>query len=243
MTIEDLYAERLGTPSDITPHMPELRRLADECEIVVEFGVRHGFSTVAFLASRCRMLVSYDLNSPTAVLPPEVAHKWGFAQADTSALETGGIPACDLLFIDTLHTAHQVREELRQAPYVRKYIVFHDTLTFGCWDEGRDVSLPPFGGIVEPILEFLAANPEWRVKSHTPECNGLTVLEKQASMVAALNDLLARVRLNPASAEDAILDVMDRLVGWCHPSARLPKPSSPPIVVFTKASGVVSGGT
>lgn len=179
MTIEDLYRAKCRTPSDISPHMPLLRSLADECDTVVEFGVRHGYSTVALVASRCRRVVSYDIEDPRMVLPGDSVGKWGFVLADTSKLETGDIPPCDLLFIDTLHTADQVRQELRQAGMVRKYLAFHDTLTWGCRDEGDQPDAPIRGGIIEPILQFLADNPAWRVKSHTAVCNGLTVLEKR----------------------------------------------------------------
>ena len=179
MTIDDLFHAKARTPSDISPHMPALRQLADGLDTVVEFGVRHGYSTVAFLASTCRRVISYDIEDPKMVLPPDVVGKWGFIRADTAKIETADIPPCDLLFIDTLHTADQVRQELRQACVVRKYMAFHDTLTWGCRDEGDQPDAPPRGGIVEPLLQFLANEAgTWRVKYHTPACNGLTVLER-----------------------------------------------------------------
>lgn len=181
LTIEELYAEKCFTPSDISPLMPVLRHYADECEVVVEFGIRHGFSSTAFLASKCKQLISYDLNMPEAMLPPETAAKWGIIQVDTSRLETGDIPVCDMLFIDTLHTQAQVREELRQHICVKKYIAFHDTVTFGLQDEGyagRDQRSQPGYGVMGAVMEFLVDHPEWRVNYWTPKSNGLLILEK-----------------------------------------------------------------
>lgn len=187
VTIEDLYNAKISTPSDISPLLPTLRALADNCDVVVEFGVRNGYSTTAFLASNCKQVISYDISPPTAILPIDVHGKWGFVEADTSKIETADIPICDLLFIDTLHTSAQVREELRQAVCCKKYLVFHDTYTFGCIDEGynnRDGRVDPNSGdrvgILAPILEFLSAHPEWRVMFHTARSNGLTVLERIA---------------------------------------------------------------
>lgn len=175
MTMEELYQNRCAQSSDIVMHLPTLRALADDCDTVVEFGVRSGNSTVAFLASRCQQVFSYDRDVPNLRLPAEAKEKWTFTQADTAQLAT--IPACDLLFLDTTHTAAQVRQELRHAENVRTYLAFHDTFLFGLRDE--DGATTPGSGILEPILQFLAEHPEWRVQSHTPLCNGLTVLARR----------------------------------------------------------------
>lgn len=182
MTIQDFYAQRCNTPSDISQLLPILKDFADKCEVVVEFGVRHGFSTSAFLASKAKRIFSYDISIPTVVLPPEEAERWAFIHADTSRLETADIPVCDMLFIDTLHTEQQVREELRQCVCVHKFIAFHDVFLFGLCDEGygnRDgMSSHPGQGILPAIMEFLVDHPEWRPVVWTTKNNGLLILEK-----------------------------------------------------------------
>ncbi len=175
MTSEELYQRNCAEPSDIALHLPLLRALADDCDTVVEFGVRTGRSTSAFLASTCKRVVSYDVAVPQFRPPLDVVAKFTLLRQDTANL-VQPIPACDLLFLDTTHTAAQVRAEFRHAPQVRKYIVLHDTYTFGLRDEYGAAA--PGAGILQPLLEFLAANPDWRVHSHTPHCNGLTVLQR-----------------------------------------------------------------
>ena len=177
MDIEALFLQRQAGEGganhmDIVEHMGTLRALADQVATVVEFGVRTGNSTVAFLASNCRHVISYDIADPQFAPAADVAHKWAFRRADTAGLDF--IPACGLLFIDTLHTYAQVKAELEHAGKVARYLVFHDTVNYGGRDEGNANGY----GIMSAILEFLATNPEWRVDAHFKNCNGLTVLRR-----------------------------------------------------------------
>lgn len=175
MSIEALYQERCAGQGgamhhDIIEHLPTLRMLADRCESIVEFGTRTGNSTVAFLASSASEVFSYDLNPPQFEVPPDVAPKWRFYQADTSQLPD--IQSCDMLFIDTLHNYEQVKAELRHANYrVRRYLAFHDTMLFGMRDEQGNGP-----GIMSAVVEFLADNRSWHVYRHYQNNNGLTVL-------------------------------------------------------------------
>jgi hypothetical protein len=182
--IERLYDERAATPSDISEHMPLLRRIASQSLTVAEFGVRSGNSTVALLcglsdawkaSQLCRRLYSYDRNPAGLSVPDSDRYKWEFAQADTGNLEA--IPPVDLLFIDTLHTAKQVRAELVHAGSVRRWIAFHDTVLFGSRDEE-----PGTGpGICHAIFEWLATREgwSWGVDSHMPNNNGLLLLRRR----------------------------------------------------------------
>lgn len=169
MTIQEIFDQRAATPSDINEHMPRLRELARECRHVTEFGVRTGNSAVAFIAG-CDELVSYDINPTPLAL---TVAGWTFKQADTGRLDD--IAETDLLFIDTLHTCAQVEAELKHAGRVRKYLVFHDTVLFGCWEETTQGGPP---GINHAIWQFLAANREWAVKEHHANNCGLLVLER-----------------------------------------------------------------
>ena len=186
MHLNDLYAQRAATPSDISEHMPVLRALASECGHVTEFGTRHGNSTVALLAGLADgaglegTLVSYDIDPGCAHAIPhgtEGLPNWQFhGLADTGQLVV--IEETDMLFIDTLHDAAHVARELVHAISVRRFLVFHDTVTFGVADE--TTGQPP--GILQPIWEFLASHEGaryWRVRDHFPNNNGLLVLENR----------------------------------------------------------------
>jgi len=60
-----------------------------------------------------------------------------------------------------------------QSSKAKKYIIFHDTISFGNKDE--------FGegpGLCPAIAEFLKTHPEWKEKETYTNNNGLTVLHK-----------------------------------------------------------------
>jgi cephalosporin hydroxylase len=179
MNIHELFEQRAATPSDINEHMELLSVWACCCDHVTEFGVRSGNSTVAFLAGLAntgsKKLVSYDQNAPSFAPPPTPGVEWEFHQADTANLPD--IEPTDLLFIDTLHTAEQVRAELRHAHRVRRLLMFHDTVLFGSRDES-----PGTGpGINHAIFRFLSTNEgqKWSVAFHAPNSNGLLALVRR----------------------------------------------------------------
>lgn len=166
MTLEERYEELCRTPSDINEHLPTLREYADKCEHITEMGVRGCVSLHAFLVSKARRVVAYDISN---VAVPE-CDKLKFVNADVLDVE---IEPTDFLFIDTLHTYDQLKSELiRHAGKVGRYIGLHDTDMFewGGEDGGR--------GLEPAILEFLAANPEWSKCYRSRANNGLTILSR-----------------------------------------------------------------
>lgn len=164
--IEETYAKLCQTPSDINQHLPILRKFADECEHVTEMGVRGCVSLHAFLASKAKKVVAYDI---LKVAVPD-CDKLTFINADVLTVE---IEPTDFLFIDTLHTYDQLRMELaRHAWNVRRYIGIHDTEMFG--DAGEDGGR----GLNPAFSEFLAAHPVWSECYRTKVNNGLTILSK-----------------------------------------------------------------
>jgi hypothetical protein len=77
------------------------------------------------------------------------------------------------LFLDTRHDYEQLREELRlHAGKVRKYLVLHDTTTFG--ERGET---PGHRGLWPAVEEFLAQG-AFRLRERYENNNGLTVLER-----------------------------------------------------------------
>jgi len=168
LLLENEYANSLSNVTgDIYYHLPLLRSLATEVNHVTEMGTRWGESTRAFLAAPC-VFRAYDIElNDHASYVFDIARNMGkdvqYIKADTLNLE---IEETDLLFIDTEHTYDQLSQELKiHGNKARKYLAFHDT-------EYCAAQLCP------AIFEFLRDNPLWRIKYHTRENNGLTVLER-----------------------------------------------------------------
>lgn len=176
-----MYETKVSTQSDINQHLPTLKRYSDECDIIVELGVRTIVSTWAFLLGNPKKLVSVDYKHPTEynssdlplveLIAKEKNIDYSFILSDSREVN---IPECDLLFIDTLHTYNQIKEELLvHHQKVRKFIIFHDTETFRTIGEINNEI-----GIWPAIQEFLSEYPEWKIHEIFENNNGLTVIKK-----------------------------------------------------------------
>jgi hypothetical protein len=187
------YQELVVTPSDINEHLPVLKRYAEECDVIVEMGVRWIVSTWALLAGKPKKLTSLDLYNPSKFGGnlQEVYNASSESQINFEFIEhdslTYNMEECDLLFIDTWHDYLQLKKELfRHHTKAKKYIIFHDTVSFGYKDEGGadimgttnnvETNLPK--GLNAAIEEFLFWNKEWTMWEKRPNNNGLTVLKK-----------------------------------------------------------------
>lgn len=185
----ECYYKACYKPSDMFEHMPNLRMYADQCDSVVEMGVRGIVSTYAFLMSKCKKLTSIDIVDPSSHggniqevsdMAASAGIDFKFIQGDTLKLE---IEPTDLLFIDTLHAYHQLIQELNlHASKAKKYIILHDTVTFGQY--GHTVEEPGMlftnvKGLSYAIQEFMEAHrDEWAYDRIYYNCNGLTVLKR-----------------------------------------------------------------
>lgn len=170
------YQRAKKTPSDINQNLPILYELAKECETIIEMGVRTGVSTRAFLNTSAS-LISIDIEKNTTVeelfaLADKKRKPCQYIIGDVLKME---IPETDLLFIDTLHTYEQLVQELKlHGNKAKKYLIFHDTHTFGVLGEhGIDKK-----GLIPAIIEFIIANPHWEFYIHKTNNNGLTVLKR-----------------------------------------------------------------
>ena len=194
-TIDDYFNHYRTSPSDINEHMETLRSYASECEHITEMGVRTVVSTWAFLKGNPKRLVSIDINpSPVeeaARLAKESNISFDFLLADTSKPELD-IEETDLLFIDTWHIYDQLKTEFKlHSNKAKKYIILHDTTTFGDVGEGSgNLVIDPVTnqmvsvnrkGLWPAVEEFLAENSDWTLKSRYTHNNGLTVLERVSS--------------------------------------------------------------
>lgn len=172
MTVDEIYEhfrELCNTPSDINEHLQVLRKYADECEHVTEFGVRGAVSLYAFLSSKAKRVVAVDIVE--AYRPPEI-EKLQFICGDTLKIE---IEPTDMLFVDTVHTFKHLSEEIRRhADKVKRFLAFHDTGIFG--EHGEDGSTP---GLKQAVADFLNTHDDWGMVYTTEANNGLTVLERE----------------------------------------------------------------
>lgn len=181
MSVEEQYQILLTIPNDIYQHLPTLRRYAESCDRVVEFGTRSMVSTVALLAARPRVLIAVDTVHPDSVggnlnnfyeMAAETETEFYFFQQSDL---TFNMPGTDMLFIDTWHVYTQLKQELdMHHAKVRKFIVLHDTETFKIKGEAEGHE-----GLGKAIIEFQVAHPEWHLKQHFTNNNGLTILEKR----------------------------------------------------------------
>lgn len=166
--------ERFNHVADFSEHVATLHHLAWQCDHVTELGVRTGVSTTAILGAQPRRHVAYDVErSPQVAMLEAVAGPTDFEFRQENVL-TIDIEPTDLLFIDTRHTYAQLQAELaRHADKARRFIVLHDTTTFG--RSGEDG-----GPGLMPAVEELLARGEFDVARHDAHCHGLMVLRRRA---------------------------------------------------------------
>jgi hypothetical protein len=190
-TLEGFYDLAHSRPTAMAPHLPRIRALASGLELAVEFGVKRGASSSALLLGSDHV-ISYDI-----VATPQARHlerlagrRWEYRLQDT---RTAPVTPCDLLLVDSLHTFAQVDAELRRhADAVRRFLVFHDTLTFGSvgadgetgqqiWAYRPGVSVPLCAlGIRPAIDDLMIRDPTWRIVASYADSHGLLVLERRA---------------------------------------------------------------
>jgi cephalosporin hydroxylase len=174
-TVREIYEHHLATSPDIRGHLAFLRDLASSCDHVTEFGVRWGSSTSAFIDSGAAFR-GYDIE-PTyqanALFHAAATEGKDAKYIIMSSLDAHDMEETDLLLIDSLHTYAHAKAELdMHHRRVRRYIVFHDTETFG--QRGEDGG----PGLWPAVEEFMADHPEWTIRNRFYHDNGLTVLER-----------------------------------------------------------------
>ncbi len=202
--LEGLYQKLLASKhrSEMRGHTETLRRLAFHCDHVTEFGVKTGQSTLAFLCAQPDYLVSVDL-----MLFPEIIDlmaytgrtSFCFKREDSRRVK---IHDTDMLFIDSTHLGEHLKQELDEhATKVRKYLVFHDTVSAGrkgFWyrDEryvhqyGKAVSVGDKGkkrrgnGLLPTIEAFLKSDNGWYMVDHYEHSKGLMVLGRTDNWVS-----------------------------------------------------------
>jgi hypothetical protein len=180
-TLEEIYEHHCSTYSDIQEHLPVLKRYTEDCEHVTEMGVRYVTSTYAFMMGKPKKMVSYDIlpvekfgidRSYLVNLAKTYNIEYNFVEADTRQIS---IEPTDLLFIDTWHVYQQLIIELKKHGNMsKKYIIMHDTTTFGDIGECGEGE-----GLIKAIDEFLYENHHWYIYEKLTNNNGLTILKRK----------------------------------------------------------------
>ena len=190
--IREYYEYSKSTPSDINEHLPTLLKYSEECKHITEMGVRGGVSSWALLYSNPEKMVAYDIASNPSVeniinVANESNLNFHFILKDVLTVE---IENTDLLFIDTWHTYNQLSSELQlHSNNVNKYIILHDTVSFGFTDESlydcvsNIVKQIPQEkvGLVNAVQDFLITEKgyNWEIHDVYENNNGLTVLKRK----------------------------------------------------------------
>lgn len=175
MTLGERFTQVRSEESDIRDLIDVLVKYGHDCQHITEFGIGDGSSAIAWLFSRPKNLVCYDIGRQPSVddiarLASENGIDFVFHEANTAHVT---INPTDLLFIDTVHNAGQLEHELKNESHVNKFIIMHDTETYGDVGEGGAE------GMQYAIDRFLhSKRSEWKLAEHLMESNGLTVLER-----------------------------------------------------------------
>lgn len=188
------YEHVKNSPSDINQLLPILEKYTKECDVVLEAGVRWVVSTWAFLAGKPKKLISVDWIHPSYYnvdmsiverVAKENNIEFEFRRQTTLPaveqetdkeltlmnIENDNV---DLLFIDTNHVYSHLKAELNvHSPFVKKYIIMHDTTS--CGEVDGNGNRP---GIWQAVEEFLLENSEWALEEKVEYNNGLTVLKR-----------------------------------------------------------------
>lgn len=184
MDLETKYKHACNKVSAINEHLPILYTYAKECSHITEMGVAGIISSYAFLYAKPQKVVSYDLIKESSIdeiinLASSEGVVWEFIQKDVLSVD---IEPTDLLFIDTYHIYDQLKKELQaHANKAKKYIILHDTTTFGIKGEPRQgwyLKHADQRGLWPAVEEFLQQNNEWRIDIKLENNNGLTVLKR-----------------------------------------------------------------
>ena len=179
VNIQEEYELACKCDSDINEHLPMLRKYADMCTHITEMGTRYGNSTIAFMSSYPQKFIAYDVTPNDRIEYLKIVAKdcninFDFRLENVEQIE---IEETDLLFIDTNHHQEQCEVELRlHAGKARKYIIFHDTISF--WEDGQGYWKGEGHGLKYAIEPFLESHPEWQIEYRADFNNGLMILKR-----------------------------------------------------------------
>lgn len=158
-------------------HHDALIKCANDPDVksIKEIGVCQGVTLAALLKTHPEKLVGMDI-MPKYFNPYKhhfekysKEHGVDFEFIEGNSHDHNLISKCDLLHIDSLHTpAHLAKELKLHAPFVKKYIVFHDTANY----KGSR-------GLLETIAHYITyERQDWKIIDHYPHRVGYTVIQR-----------------------------------------------------------------
>lgn len=189
------------TPSDINEHIQTLKNYTEQCESVLECGVRSCVSTWAFAKglldnnSDKKRLVSVDLDYPRNIdnISDILSKEIDFEFIKSNDLLISEEEHFDIIFIDTWHVEGQLKRELEKfSKMCKKYIIMHDTTV----DEWKGESIRMNMNIQQQMIDsgftykeittglwpaiddFLLKNKNFKILERYINNNGLTILKR-----------------------------------------------------------------
>ena len=188
--IHQILESKIVENNDISEHLLTLKKYAERCSHITEFGVRWVCSTWAFIAAKPKKINSYDMFFIDDEHIRNVAFKnnvdFNFYQKNV--LEIENFENTELLFLDTLHNYNQVRQELNlYAKKVEKYIILHDVVSFAYSDEAPEFNYENKKGLMPAVQDFLENNSEWEIEEFFQNNNGLCVLKRKKENIKILH--------------------------------------------------------
>jgi FkbM family methyltransferase len=159
-------------------------------------GVRFVSSTWAFLKSKPKKLISYDIiKHPNIdnVINISYENNLNFEFIESDVLKVK-IEPTELLFLDTLHTYNQLSKELElHSDMVSKYIILHDTVSFGyndeeIYDHASDIiksTNKEKKGLLNAINDFILSDngKHWEIHETYTNNNGLMILKNTNKII------------------------------------------------------------
>lgn len=191
--LEELYKNVCNTVSDAFRHLPTICELVQKCDHVTELGLNSPGIGVAVLAGLPKKYCAYAANEhyheqALKRLMPIKPQQTVLSIEKKCSLEAV-IDITDMLIIDTYHSAKRLEHELLvHSGKVRKYLCIMSTYAFA--SRGEDGHSP---GLSQVILDFLNADPQWRIVHQVTYNNGMTVLERAPVGAPQLDRLYSMV--------------------------------------------------
>jgi hypothetical protein len=185
------FEEQIKNNSDINEHIATLYEYGKKVSHITEMGVRWVSSTWPLVYSGPKKMISYDIVKNENInqvinLTNEYGIDFQFIESDVLKIE---IEPTELLFIDTLHTYNQLSKELSlHSEKVLKYIILHDTTTFGRKDENIYKHASELiknktekEGLMTAVEDFLITDDgeKWEISEIFENNNGLTILKRK----------------------------------------------------------------
>ena len=210
-----------SAPSDFHEHVGTMTELATHCEKITEFVYWPKPANVGLAAGlkAAGTFTSYSPHGNYQWLGLTLLMGDRFKTVGERPSNVTAIDDTDLLFIDTEHTADALMPLLeRHHGKVRKYLVVHCTETFG---ERGDAPGRP--GVMHALRAFCKNHPEWVVKRHDRNNNGLMVLSRCPEDVKelpslwrkAMNYTAAMARHLANGSKVVPLEVLEERQGHC----------------------------